>query len=225
MLGMSRSFPFTRALLEMPTRGWDDSPAMTAHPPSPFFRVSRAVVFATVCVSLSALGHAATSQLVIPLWAVLTGFGGVLAVTLALAGHERSLATILGGLLGGQFALHCLYVGATAPMEHHPAVMPQDAAHGSGAGMTLAHVVAAVVSAWWLRRGERAAWSLARRLRAAADRPVRLLLALLHVEPAAPPVRTRPAPVDDESPPTDRVPRFPVVRRGPPLRSRALATG
>ncbi|PRX05261.1 UNVERIFIED_ORG: hypothetical protein CLV66_105150 [Actinomadura viridilutea] len=198
---------------------------MTAPPPSPLFRVSRAVVFATVCVSLSTLGHTATSPAAVPPWAVLAGFGGVLAVTLVLAGHERSLATILGGLVGGQFALHSLFANAAAPVAHHPAVLPGDAAHGSCLGMPLAHIAAAVVSAWWLRRGERAAWSLARRLRALADRPIRLVLALLFVEPALPPVAASSVPSAAVPPPADRVPRFPLVRRGPPCRSRALVTG
>ncbi|MFB4305256.1 hypothetical protein [Actinomadura sp. GTD37] len=217
---------------------------MSEHPPQPWFRASRAVVFATVCVALAVLGHVLAGGDTVPWWAGLTGFGAVLGVTLMLAGHERSLATILGGLLGGQFALHTLFTQAAtgsaahhAPATHahmspamesaamHADVMPPAAAHGAGNGlvMTLAHCVAALVAAWWLRRGERAAWTAARRIAGAADRPVRLLLTLLTVEtPMAPP----PVPVVSAAAAgtaVGRVLRHQVVRRGPPPRSRALA--
>lgn len=189
--------------------------------PHPFFRASRAVLFATVVVALATLGHGLVSAHAVPAWAVLTGFAGALGVTWALAGHERSLATLFGGLLGGQFALHTLYANAasyadTAAMaesgHHGGSLMP---GQGSGLLMTLAHVVAAALSAWWLRRGERAVWSLARRL---SFRPALLLL----VEPPVLPPRAPVAPAADVPPPVERVLRHQVTRRGPPLRLRAL---
>ncbi|MGI5324250.1 hypothetical protein [Actinomadura nitritigenes] len=216
---------------------------MSPRPGQPALRTARAVVFATVCVALATLGHDLASHDPVPGWAVLAGFGGALAVALALAGHERSLPTIMGGLLGGQFALHTLFASATEGMRDcgtaahaghaaahagqaaahagHAAATP--AMHGSGTSMTVAHVAAAVVAAWWLRRGERAAWSLARRLASAADRPIRLLLALLLIEPAERPVRTPVVPVAAGAIATGRALRHQVVRRGPPPRSRALA--
>lgn len=209
--------------------GWDDVPVMSPRPRQPAFRTARAVVFATVCVALATLGHDLASHEPVPGWAVLAGFGAALAVAVALAGHERSLPTIMGGLLGGQFALHTLFASATEGMRHcdtgaqagHAAAMP--AMHGSGTSMTAAHVAAAVVAAWWLRRGERAAWSLARRLASAADRPIRLLLALLLIEPVERPARTPVVPVAAGVIATGRALRHQVVRRGPPPRSRALA--
>ncbi|MGP4022720.1 hypothetical protein [Actinomadura sp. 3N407] len=207
---------------------------MSPHAQQPVFRTARAVVFATVCVALAITGHVLASGTTIPAWAALTGFCAVLGVTLMLAGHERSLATILGGLLGGQFALHALFTAAAEPVYDHSAVMHAampagpdvmlSAAHGTGGTtMTLAHTVAALAAAWWLRRGERAAWSLARRIAAAADRPIRLLVALLTVEPAAPPRRTPAVPAAAAVMAIGRVLRHQVVRRGPPPRSRALA--
>ncbi|MBD2897559.1 hypothetical protein amrb99_65230 [Actinomadura sp. RB99] len=208
---------------------WDDVPVMSPRPRQPAFRTARAVVFATVCVALATVGHDLASHEPVPGWAVLAGFGAALAVAAALAGHERSLPTIMGGLLGGQFALHTLFASATEGMRDcdtaahagHAAATP--AMHGSGTSMTVAHVAAAVVAAWWLRRGERAAWSLARRLASAADRPIRLLLALLLIEPAERPLRTPVVPVAAGAIATGRALRHQVVRRGPPPRSRALA--
>ncbi|MGK5552986.1 MFS transporter [Actinomadura kijaniata] len=181
--------------------------------PQPFFRASRAVLFATVVVALATLGHGLASSHAVPVWAVLAGFAGTLGVTWALAGHERSLATIFGGLLGGQFALHTLYANASLGSGHHGgSLMP---GRDSGWTMTFAHVVAAALAAWWLRRGERALWSLARRL---TFRPAPPLV----VEPPAPPARIPVVPVADVPVPVARALRHQVVRRGPPLRSRAL---
>ncbi|MEV4672067.1 MULTISPECIES: hypothetical protein [Actinomadura] len=223
---------------------------MSERSPQPLFRAARAVVFATVCVALAVLGHVLAGGAAVPLWAGTAGFGAVVGVTLMLAGHERSLGTILGGLLGGQFALHTLFTAAAAPAahpvpamaDHTPAMhaamtdaamtdaaaMPDlaavPAAHGgNGLAMTLAHCVAALVAAWWLRRGERSVWTMARRVAAAADRPVRLLLALLTIEPAVPQRPVVPAPAPAAVPAADRALRHQVVRRGPPFRSRALA--
>lgn len=197
----------------------------------PLFRTARAVVFATVCITLTVLGHVLAGGAAVPGWAAVTGFGAVLGVTLLLAGHERSLATILGGLLGGQFALHTLFTHAAAhhaPAMHgamaHGTDTAAPAAHGGGnLGMTLAHCAAALVAAWWLRRGERAAWTLARRAAAVTDRPIRLLLALLTIEAANPPRPVAVVPAADAVPAAGRVLRHQVVRRGPPARPRALA--
>ncbi|NVI88537.1 hypothetical protein [Actinomadura sp. BRA 177] len=212
---------------------------MSERPPQPLFRTARAVVFATACVALAVLGHVLAGGDRVPLWAATVGFGAVLGVTLMLAGHERSLATILGGLLGGQFALHALFTNASAhhapAMAHHTpamhAAMPSTAdtvaasaaQGGNGLVMTLAHCVAALVAAWWLRRGERAAWAMVRWVAAAADRPVRLLPALLTIEAAVPPRPVPVVPAADAGTAIGRVLRHQVVRRGPPPRSRALA--
>ena len=208
--------------------------AMSPRPPHPGFRTARAVVFATVCITLATGGHALAAGTPVPMWAALAGFCAVLGVTLMLAGHERSLATILGGLLGGQFALHTLFASATTtaaadPMAQHAPAMHGAAMHvpgtdaSGGTAMTLAHTAAALVAAWWLRRGERAAWTLARRLATAVDGPIRLLFALLAaVEPAASPPRI-PVAVAPDVPAVSRALRHQVVRRGPPARSRALA--
>jgi hypothetical protein len=57
--------------------------------------------------------------------------------------------------------------------------------------MTLVHVLAAVISAWWLRHDERAAWTLARRIADMADRSIRALLAFIAgLEPSPLPSRT-----------------------------------
>ncbi|MFC0040808.1 hypothetical protein [Actinomadura rayongensis] len=183
----------------------------------PSSRAARAVVFATVCTALAVCGHALASACAVPVAAVLAGFGGSLLLGFALAGRERSLVTITGVLLGGQYLLHCLFSGSSQPgmLMHHPATVPVPVEHHSGSWMTFAHVGAALVAAWWLRRGERAVWGLARRL---AGRPARLLLVL--PRPVGP-VVARPVPAVRPRPAV-HVLRHEVVRRGPPSVSRAL---
>lgn len=192
----------------------------------PVLRSTRAAIFAAVCVSLAAAGHALAAHTAVATWPVAVGFAMVYGVAWTLGGAERSLVTIMGGLLGGQFVLHSLFMSATSGMsgtvgpgmDHSVSV-----AHGHPGGwsaMTLAHVAAAVISAWWLRRGERAAWRLARWAATAASRPVRMLLALLGSRPQpalAAPVSSRTA--APSRAPRNRLLRHVVVRRGPPFTS------
>jgi hypothetical protein len=72
-------------------------------------RVLRAVPFATVCVVVSALGHSVASDCVLPPATLLTAWLGVLAVAAALAGRERGLPAITGGLAAGQLGLHLVF--------------------------------------------------------------------------------------------------------------------
>ncbi|WP_242890597.1 hypothetical protein [Actinomadura litoris] len=181
----------------------------------PCFRLARAVVFATVCLTLTTAGHAyAAGACVPPPFAVAAGFVLVTGLALALCGAERSFWTIGGLLAGAQFALHALFAGASAGAAH-PAgeahVLP--AAQGGG-GMTLAHLGAALATAWWLRRGEAAMWSLARRVSAAAGRPWRPIAAASPAGfPAPPACRTR----RPDRPASDAPLRRALVR-GPPAR-------
>lgn len=187
-------------------------------PSHPLYRAARAVVFATVCVGLAITGHVMASHSSVPPVAAVGGLAVMTLVGIILGGTERSLMTILMGLLGGQFMLHAMFAAAQHGQHlAHGAAMPQ---HSGGTTMSLAHVVAAVVSAWWLRRGERATWALARRITAAVMRPIRAL---------------RPAPLSAVAPhgcqavpsgtfgPRSGLLRYFVVRRGPPSPRSVLA--
>ena len=185
-------------------------------PTHPVYRAARSVVFATVCVGLAITGHMTVSHAAVPAPVAAGGLVALTVIGIALTGTERSLATILTGLLGGQFMLHAVFTAAQ---------QGQHLAHGhamtssSGAtAMTFAHVAAAVVSAWWLRRGERAVWDLARRIASALMRPARALRA-----PSLPP-SAAPYPSVTAATPGGHgaVLRHVVVRRGPPSPSTAL---
>src|SRR3954466_14017175 len=96
--------------------------------PFPPLRLVRASAFAAVCVAPSCLGHLTASGEPMAPWAVGVGFLAVLGVADLLPGHERSLRTISGGLVGGQFALHALFIASGC--HPHPVVQ----SNGSGPG-------------------------------------------------------------------------------------------
>ncbi|HEU5161158.1 MAG TPA: hypothetical protein VFU43_29450 [Streptosporangiaceae bacterium] len=210
-------------------------------------RPARAAMFATACTALAVGGHVAAGRDTVAIRAVVAGFAILYLVAWVLTGTERSLATIVGGLLGGQFLLHALFAAASTSAAPAGALVrahamrplpPSGAAAagsatlaaetgGGGLAMTIAHVAAALVAAWWLRRGERAAWTLARRTAALAAYPLRALRSLVALVDAAlsPDSLLAPAgPYDTARPhrPASVPARGPVTRRGPPFGTTAF---
>lgn len=187
----------------------------------------RAGVFACVSTGLSLGGHVGAAGHGVSPAALAAGFAGVLLLAWAAAGRERGFATILGWMLWSQIALHLVFsLAAPAPAAPGGADWDPHALHtgaaadpagGMSAGMVLAHLAAAVVSAWWLRRGEAAAFALAEQL---AGLVVGLLLIL---EPSR---EWAPAPVRPSrrsgNARTGRALRHVLVRRGPPGRAAGL---
>lgn len=174
-------------------------------------RFARAVVFSAVCVALSAFGHMLANGGAPALWTVVTGWVAVMAVATAAAGRERSPRTIRLTLIGAQFALHRLFdLGAPpVPASHH-------VAHSltADAGMLLAHLTAALITAWWLARGEDLLWSVLRRLGSAVAR-----LLPRPAAPVPPPVggHATALPFPPAAPRRGVYLRHALVRRGPPL--------
>lgn len=116
---------------------------------------------------------------------------------------------------------HSEPAGVTRAMQN-VAMPTADAAHHSmTGGMVAAHVAAALVAAWWLRRGEAAVWSLARTLGLALITPLVLLVVALVAW--APPRRV--GAVAARTPARlgpGRLLRFDVARRGPPMTAAAF---
>lgn len=189
---------------------------------NPQFRSVRAGVFATACVGVSAGGHAAMSSHELPWAGPLVGFALVFVCAWGAAGEERGLGAICGWMLWGQLALHVLFSyvqsGHSGAAEHAmdgPEAAAIGAAdQGTGPGMLAAHILAALVSAWWLRRGEAALFALLR-LIAAFLLPLLLVLRLSPAHRSPRPSRRRP---DSGNPRrATRNLRHIVVLRGPPL--------
>ncbi|MEU5305603.1 hypothetical protein ACH4YO_38445, partial [Streptomyces noursei] len=114
------------------------------------------------------------------------------------------------------------------PAHHHGAGMglgshtahTMPGMHHSGFGMLAAHLLAGLVCAWWLHRGERAVFSLLAALAAVAYRSLHRLIRLF-VTGAAEPVPSG-GPRRFRRPAASgqlhlAVVRYAVVRRGPPL--------
>jgi hypothetical protein len=187
----------------------------------------RSAGFAAVAVPVTLAGHDAagghhpdTASLLLAL--ALTTVGH----RLVLAPRERSAVTLVTALGLAQFGLHLLFGGRapsgqmTGQMTHHMAgPMGPATAHGVAMSpllMIVAHGGAAVVLGWFLRQGERALWTAARRaVRSARTLAHRIgpavLAALLLADllPVTGPVGGRTAPADPH----------------PSLRQRLRATG
>jgi hypothetical protein len=132
---------------------------------SPAVRSLRAAVFAALCVLLASGGHTLATGMAPSLWAQGAGFVPVFAAGWVLGGRERSLGAIGGATLTSQGGLHLAF-GAARPhtvMVMHGMRMTHSHMHALTPHATAAHVSAAVLLTWWLRRGEAALWSLLRR--------------------------------------------------------------
>ncbi|MFI7406477.1 hypothetical protein ACIBW9_39440 [Streptomyces sp. NPDC049541] len=192
---------------------------------SPSVRVLRAAVFAALCVLLAAGGHALATGTAPPVWVQASGFVPVFGAGCLLGARERSLVAIGAGTLTAQAGLHLAF-DAVRP---HPmmlmhgmygmqgmSAMHMGHSHALTPHATAAHVGAAVVLTWWLRRGEAALWSLLRR--AAALVPG--LAAWWRVRGGAGTLPTAPDAVrpgaDGPRPLRGLLLRHTVQRRGPP---------
>lgn len=194
------------------------APMSTPAPP----RLPRSAAFAGVCVGVSAAGHSLSSGHGVSPVALLLGFGLVLAVAHGTIRAEQRLGALTARMLWGQAALHLVFTLTAASPAAGPApdglghtaahaALP-DGAGGAGAGMLLAHAAAGLVSAWWLRQGERAAFDLLGFL----DTLLRgvLLLLLARPRPVAAPGAPRSLPAAVRAP--RPVLRYVRVLRGPP---------
>ncbi|MEE4546166.1 hypothetical protein V2S66_29890 [Streptomyces sp. V4-01] len=149
---------------------------------SPGVRVSRAALFAVLCVLLAAFGHGLAMGSMPPLRADVLGWLAVLAPCCVLCGRERSLPGIGAAMLTAQAGLHVGFDAAcfrpaawSMPgMPGGPAPYPAahaTALHTTALHATAAHLTAALTASWWLRRGEAAVWALLRRAAALVPAP------------------------------------------------------
>lgn len=218
-------------------------------PPSapPTLREARAAVFAALCVLVAALGHGAFSVGDIPVWALGTAVAVLYFGARLFTRRERGLAAILAAMALVQVGLHFFFVLAqsTAPMAmgsmpgmpargtmwcgkkepdltstylHIGGLQPTHA-HTMTAGMLAVHALTALAAAWWLRRGEAAAWSMARSVVLFVVAPLLVLFATVlgvFVRPTSAPAASAVSPLG-----RGVLLRHFVTRRGPPVRAAA----
>ncbi|GES22841.1 hypothetical protein Aple_057400 [Acrocarpospora pleiomorpha] len=193
------------------------------------FRLVRSAAFAAVCVLLAAMAHQLAGGDEPTAWTLIVAAAGVFAGAATLAGCERSPVLITSMLLVAQGGLHELFNhGATVKAilasrlwASVPAAAGDHQAHGLGIslGMLIAHITAALVTAWWVARGETALWSVLRRIGIAA---VQVLLRLFAPADTTAQVALRRVAHGWRHlglPRINEPLRYIVVRRGPPLPS------
>lgn len=180
--------------------------------PGPGLRALRAIFFAAVCVLMSAGAHVYAGGAPLPAatlgLAVLLVFGGAYA----LGGRERTLVLLLPSTFVAQYGLHHLFSwGAGHTVVEADLAMAGEHVHDAASmTMVLGHAIMALLTAFWLERGEArlcalVAWACARTL------PV--LLVLLPDLPV--PARPVPAPRRVAVPVSEAL-RSVIARRGPP---------
>ncbi|WP_026123003.1 hypothetical protein [Nocardiopsis halotolerans] len=127
-------------------------------------RPLRAGVFTLVCASVSAHGHALSSGHDVPLVGLLLGSVAVLGAAWTAAGRRPGPLTLAAWMLWGQLALHVAFSYAQNAGHQHAADAAGTITHSalSGWRMIAMHVLAALVSAWWLHRGENALFAFLR---------------------------------------------------------------
>ncbi|MEH0430339.1 hypothetical protein QBB34_29310 [Streptomyces stelliscabiei] len=125
-------------------------------------RSLRAAVFAVLCVLLATGGHVLATGVTPPVWTQVAGGLAVFVVGCVLGGRERSLFGIGSGTLASQGALHLAFhaVRPHSVMVVRGMRLSHVSAHPLTPHATAAHIAAALVLTWWLRRGEAALWSL-----------------------------------------------------------------
>ncbi|MET9405369.1 hypothetical protein ABZX90_06210 [Streptomyces sp. NPDC002935] len=181
-------------------------------------RSLRAALFAVLCVLLAAGGHLLATGQAPPRWADGAGLLAVFAVGCPLSGRERSLFGIGGGMLAAQAGLHLGFEAARPrmAMTMHGAYMTHPHTHALTPHATAAHVAAALLATWWLRRGEAALWSLLRRAVAFVPGLAAWWRVRTGLPSARPPGDTASGTPAQPRPLRQALLRHAVSRRGPP---------
>jgi hypothetical protein len=190
-------------------------------------RTARTVFFTAVCLLLSTVGHAVAASDTPAPAALLAGAGLVFLGARRFTGRELSQVRLIGAVGASQLGLHGLF--SYVPLPGGPAYQPlsQHAGHPAAdsagmvhaapsmtVGMVAAHVLAGLLVAWWLRRGEALLWSLCRRLAAAL--PLGRVLVRVRIDPLPVWASALPAPARAFTPVVLLLSHA-VSRRGPPV--------
>ena len=122
------------------------------HVGRPLLRALRATVFAVACVLVSAGMHVLAGGAAIAPGVLVPALMLTWAGAYAIGACQRGGGVLLAACSAAQYGMHCLFtVGA------EPVPVPLTHVHGdSGVGMFLVHAAVALLSSWWLERGEAA---------------------------------------------------------------------
>ncbi|GAA0375268.1 hypothetical protein Acor_67350 [Acrocarpospora corrugata] len=149
-------------------------------PEDPVLRAVRAVCFAVVCLGITAGGHAFAGGGVIGPGVAVAGGIGALGLAYLVGGRELRAGAVVAMTVGAQVALH-LFFGWAAPGPERVG----EHLH-LNVGMGVVHLVAGLLTGWWLYRGESAFWLMVRLWRAPSIPVPRWMLGVAPVRTVAP---------------------------------------
>lgn len=130
----------------------------------------RLPTFVAVGAALGTAAHTVAAHALPDVWLLLPAVAAVALCGLLIRGRERSFEAITAALLVSQVVVHSVLTlahpvagpGATGVHLHGAGAAAGSLAHLVPDGpMLLAHLLAAGVAGWWLRRGEAAVWAAA----------------------------------------------------------------
>lgn len=139
-------------------------------------RAARAAGFASVCVPVSAAAHWYGGGPLLGAGILVLSAALVAAGAFLLSGRERGLRVILPAAFAAQYGLHNLFglELPQAPQQHLVPVLDPVSGVPVGSGMAtmdhagpamiLAHLIVALLTAAWMRKGETVFCALARQL-------------------------------------------------------------
>jgi hypothetical protein len=217
----------------------DHDPSLAASLP-----LARAFVFAGVAVPVSVVGHVAgggsapdDATFLLAAALVVVAYRGLLA------GRERSWPALTVALAAAELALHFLFVagsrgavtvasgdsstmtGMAMPGMQLPESAGNNATVLAGLIMLAGHTASGLILGWFLRSGERALWSAARRAGGQICGVIRALLRVLSLIVLIPVERAHPTHGPIPAPDAD-LRRFRATGgrfwRGPPARASAV---
>jgi hypothetical protein len=181
-------------------------------------RLARSAAFSVVCVLLAVGAHRFAGGAGPTPRSLLVGGIVVMTGATCVAGRERSPSAVVGLLLTAQAFLHQLLGPATPPVTPVVPSHPHDHPLSVRVGMLSLHLTAALITGWWLSRGEAAVWAILGRLGAGAFRWLVPLLALLRQAAGSAGSRPRVTPYAHAARPRPQAHlRHAVIRRGPPV--------
>jgi hypothetical protein len=138
-------------------RGFEPVRARAGAPTSGLLRVARGAVVGSTAVGLAVAGHLVGGGSLPATTTAVTVLGLTVAGSVALSSRRWTLSALTTVLLGVQVVCHVALAGhaSAANLAAH-----SHATHGASASMLVAHVLAALVTAVLLRRGESWCWRL-----------------------------------------------------------------
>ncbi|MEV4572499.1 hypothetical protein AB0K16_04510 [Nonomuraea jabiensis] len=174
-------------------------------------RAIRAAVFAAVCVLVSAALHGLAGGDPVRAGTLLGALALAWTGAFVLGGRQRGMEVLLAACFAAQYGMHLLFGAGRADV-------PPPHEHASGVGMFLVHATTAVISAWWLARGESALAALLHLAVASVGRWWRVLSVLAGGPVELSPYGGRHAAWDDHAAFLQHLFAAANFRRGPPAR-------